>query len=52
MEIKDIKLELRALAASEEFYESDLPDDEQLAILDQYISSADDFLQVWTCEVV
>ncbi|GAX76487.1 hypothetical protein CEUSTIGMA_g3932.t1 [Chlamydomonas eustigma] len=44
-EVKDVKAELRALAFIEEFTEMDLPDAEQLAILDQYISSADDFLQ-------
>ena len=43
---KDIRSELKSLASIGEFTEDDIPDDAQLAILDQYISSAEDFLQV------
>jgi len=42
---KDIRSELKSLASIGEFTEDDIPDDAQLAILDQYISSAEDFLQ-------
>lgn len=45
-ETKEIKSELKSLASISDFTEADLPDDAQLAILDQYISSAEDFLQV------
>jgi len=43
-EVKDIKTELRTLAALEDFGEDDMPDEEQLAILDQYVTSAEEFL--------
>ena len=46
-ETKDIKFELKSLASIGDFTEADLPDEAQLAILDQYITSAEDYLQVW-----
>ena len=52
-ETKDIKFELKSLASIGDFTEADLPDDSALAILDKYITSAEDFLQVrlflWHC---
>ena len=45
-ETKDIRVELKAFAAMADFSEEDMPDEAQLSVLDQYSSSAEDYLQV------